>query len=127
MLALAKLGQYMGNKMGHRIVMDEIIRYGNYYTQLRPYMETFDKSRFHFVDGGCLTEKPESEFIEIEKFFGIENELSFQFNETKGFPCLHRPVQMCLSEAKGIANFSNTVLDIGIKWKLNFFDLSLKY
>ena len=52
---------------------------------------------------------PTPEFSKIEEFFGLENELEFRFNRTKGFPCLHRPVPYCLSAAKGM-NFSGLSL-----------------
>ena len=48
---------------------------------------------------------PTPEFSKIEEFFGLENELEFRFNRTKGFPCLHRPVPYCLSAAKGLNYF----------------------
>ena len=44
---------------------------------------------------------PEEEFSQIESFLGVESELKFKFNSTKGFYCLERPVPMCLPDSKG--------------------------
>ena len=103
MKALAKISDWMGHKGKYLQVMHDIAEYGNYFTQLEPYFEVFGNStdRFHFVDGGAILSNPKPEFAEIENFFGLESELEFRFNRTKGFPCLRRPVPYCLSAAKG--------------------------
>ena len=110
MEALRLLGRYMGTFNHPELigtsprlpVMQPIIDYGNYFTQLQPFFQVFDKSQFHFVDGGGIVTNPEAEFSKLESFFDVPNELMFKFNVTKGFPCLHRPVKMCLSAAKGM-------------------------
>ena len=38
---------------------------------------------------------------EFEQFLGLENDLEFGRNEEKGFMCLSKPVEFCLSDAKG--------------------------
>merc|ERR1712048_91577 len=70
-------------------------------TQLRPYLDTFDLEKFHFVDGGNIVRDPDTEFFELERFFGVEHNLKFSFNKEKGYPCLSRPVPMCLGADKG--------------------------
>ena len=81
--------------------MDVIITFGEYFEQLKPYMETFNMSNFHFVDGDGIVDDPAKEFMEFEDFFGVEHELEFKFNSAKGYPCLTRPVPMCLGKDKG--------------------------
>lgn len=88
--------------------MTDIITYGKYYTQLKPFIEVFGLSKMHFIDGGGLVTSPTREFQSIESFLGLRDELEFKFNEEKGFPCLHRPVPMCLSKAKGRTRGTNT-------------------
>ena len=101
--ALAKISDWMADRGKHLEPMVEIAQYGNYFTQLQPYFEVFGNSseRFHFVDGGAILSNPKSEFAKIERFFGLDSELEFRFDRTKGFPCLQRPVPYCLSDAKG--------------------------
>ena len=102
--ALEKLASFLepgGNQSAHLKPMDDIIQYGNYFTQLSPFIQVFGLEKIHFVDGGAIVQNPGPEFTEIEHFFGFENELEFKFNRTKGFPCLSRPVPYCLSAAKG--------------------------
>ena len=107
MSAIRVLGEYLNQdesintKPKKLPAMDVIITYGEYYEQLKPYMETFNISNFHFVDGGGIVENPAREFMEFEDFFGVEHELEFKFNSTKGYPCLTRPVPMCLGKDKG--------------------------
>ena len=78
---------------------------------LQPYFEVFGRDKFHFVDGGAIVKDPTPEFAKIQAFFGLENELDFKFNRTKGFSCLHRPVPYCLSAAKGLKKlqFQNNI------------------
>ena len=81
--------------------MDTIIAYGEFFKQLKPYMEGFNLTDMAFVDGGGIVENPGKEFENLESFFGVENELKFEFNEEKGYPCLKRPIEMCLGADKG--------------------------
>ena len=37
----------------------------------------------------------------FERRLGLNNELHFKFNEKKKFNCLNRPIEYCLSDAKG--------------------------
>ena len=76
-------------------------QYANFSTTLQPYFQTFWRKRFHFIDGQALLENPEWEFRLIEKFFELKPELNFEFNKTKGFPCLKEPVPFCLGKNKG--------------------------
>ena len=102
---MAKISDWMAKKGKYLEVMRDIAQFGNYFTILQQFIEVFDNSteQFHFVDGGAILSNPKPEFANIEKFFGLESELEFRFNRTKGFPCLHRPVPYCLSDAKGIS------------------------
>jgi len=85
--------------------MDPIIMYGNYSTQLKPYLEIFDLENIHFVDGGNIAKNPEIEYSKIEDFFDVPNRLKFSFNAEKGYPCLKSPVSMCLGSDKGLNIF----------------------
>ena len=109
--ALEKLASFLepgGNQSAHLKPMDDIIQYGNYFTQLSPFIQVFGLDKIHFVDGGAIVQNPGPEFTEIEHFFGFENELEFKFNQTKGFPCLSRPVPFCLPGSKGRTRGTNT-------------------
>ena len=81
--------------------MQTIIEYGQYATHLKPYLEQFNISNIHFVDGGNVIKNPNTEFSMLETFFKVENVMNFTMNEEKGYPCLHRPVPMCLNADKG--------------------------
>ena len=37
----------------------------------------------------------------FEEFLGVESDLDFEKNAEKGFMCLSKPVEFCLSGAKG--------------------------
>jgi len=105
LVAFEKLADFMNpeepNADAHLRIMDFIIPYGNFFTQLAPYIEVFGRDSIHFVDGGRIISEPASEFAKIEQFFGVASELEFKFNGAKGFPCLEKPVPYCLSDAKG--------------------------
>ena len=64
-------------------------------------MEVFNFSNFVFVDGSGIIENPTREFQNLENYFGVEHQLEFEFNEEKGYPCLKRPIEMCLGADKG--------------------------
>ena len=81
-------------------VFDEIITFGKYFSQLRPFLQYFDKEDFLFIDGDNIIKKPQEEFGRITNFFCVAQELKFKYEE-KGFYCLEEPVEMCLSKAKG--------------------------
>lgn len=105
--AIKLLGEYLdpnkraSEKPERLSTMDDIIRFGQYNTQIQPFLEIFDKSDILFLDGGGIISDPEVEFSKMENFFNVKNELEFQFNSTKGLPCLKRPVPMCLGSGKG--------------------------
>jgi hypothetical protein len=81
---------------------DDLLLYGNYFTQLSPFFEVFNKSEIYFLDGHQMAnDKAQSEAREFEKYLGVDNEMQFKFNETKEFMCLDKPVQFCLNGAKG--------------------------
>ena len=82
-------------------IIEYMLSYGNYFTQINPFMKIFPIESFLFLDGGNILKDPKAEFEVIENFFGVDHELNFRFNVTKGVPCLHKPVPMCLSSAKG--------------------------
>ena len=75
--------------------------YGNYASQLSPYLQNFNRTRFHFIDGQALVKNPDPEFYKIESFLELDHELQFKFNRTKGFPCLDKPIPFCLADSKG--------------------------
>jgi hypothetical protein len=78
---------------------DDFLAYGNYFTQLYPFLKEFDLSNIHFMDG--MNRDAELEAKKFEQFLGLEHELHFRANLTKGFMCLHKPLVHCLSAAKG--------------------------
>ena len=81
--------------------MGDFITFGNYHTQLKPFLEIFPVENFLFLDGGGIISSPDKEFRKLEDFFETDHKLRFKFNETKGYPCLDQPVQMCLGSGKG--------------------------
>ena len=74
--------------------------YGNYFTQLTPFLEIFDKNDFIFFDGQSMMtlngSKIESDYL--EKTLNINHQLDFEFNKKKGFTCLKKPLKHCLSQ-----------------------------
>ena len=81
---------------------DDFLAYGNYFTQLQPFLKEFSLENFHFMDGTRMASTDAlDEAQQFEKFLGLENDLDFERNEEKGFMCLSKPVEFCLSGAKG--------------------------
>ena len=72
-----------------------------YKSVLTPWLEVFDPSNIHLIDGSNLVKNPQMEFDLLAKFFDKPAELKFKFNETKGFECLSEPVPQCLEASKG--------------------------
>ena len=79
----------------------DLQQYGNYSSQLRPFFDHFRRNRFHFIDAQSVLTNPDSEFHLIEDFLKLNHELQFSFNQTKGFPCLDKPIPFCLADSKG--------------------------
>ena len=48
-----------------------------------------------------INDSDQFEAENIENALEIEHEMEFDFDKAKGFPCLTKPVQFCLSAAKG--------------------------
>ena len=54
------------------------------------------------MDGHQMTnQNATKEAKQLETFLNIEHEIEFKFNPRKGFECLEKPIQYCLSDAKG--------------------------
>ena len=81
---------------------DDFLAYGNYFTQLQPFLKEFSLENFHFMDGTRMaTIDAVDEARKFEEFLGVESDLDFERNAEKGFMCLSKPVEFCLSGAKG--------------------------
>ena len=76
-------------------------QYGEYGTQIKPFMEIFGRENIHLLDGGNLLKTPNQEYFQLEKFFNVSHSLKLEIDAEKGFPCLKRPVPMCLGSDKG--------------------------
>ena len=54
------------------------------------------------VDGQAAMANPNDEFGRLIDFFGLTSKsIHFEFNESKGFHCLNKPVNYCLGDGKG--------------------------
>ena len=83
---------------------DDFLAYGNYFTQLTPFIDEFGIDKIHFVDGTKMSGSGAAALAEaslLEQFLEVKNELKFGMNDEKGFTCLVEPVDFCLSAAKG--------------------------
>ena len=81
---------------------DDFLAYGNYWSQLKPFVDEFGLDKIHFMDGTKMaTVDAEREARYFESFLKVPNELKFEMNEKKGFMCLKKPFEFCLSDAKG--------------------------
>ena len=60
---------------------DDFLAYGNYFTQLTPFLEVFNESEIYFLDGHQMTnDKAESEAREFEKYLGLDSEMQFRYD-----------------------------------------------
>ena len=75
-----------------------LLRYGNYATQLKPFIEVFGIDNVIILDGANMN-TAEAQYFESR--LNLEHELKFAFNERKHFNCLSEPIEYCLSDAKG--------------------------
>ena len=81
---------------------DDFLAYGNFWSQLKPFVDEFGLDKIHFMDGTKMaTVEAEQEAKYFESFLKVSNELIFEMNEKKGFMCLKKPFEFCLSDAKG--------------------------
>ena len=79
----------------------DVLSYGNFFTKLQPFLLNF--SKIHFVDG---TNFNNFEVRLLEEFLGVEHELEFELDETKGFNCLSQPIEFCLGPHKGMSHIT---------------------
>uniref|UniRef100_A0A3Q2PLP7 Sulfotransferase n=1 Tax=Fundulus heteroclitus TaxID=8078 RepID=A0A3Q2PLP7_FUNHE len=84
------------------------IRVGIYAKHLENWLRYFPLSRFLFVSGERLVTDPAGEMGRVQDFLGLKRVVTdkhFYFNQTKGFPCLKKPVgsarPRCLGKSKG--------------------------
>ena len=81
------------------------IRRSIYHRHMERWLQYFDLSQFHLVNGENLVRDPVAELSKVETFLGLEHHLSrdnFYFNSTKGFYCMKLQWrQKCLSNSKG--------------------------
>ena len=62
---------------------DDFLAYGNYFTQLYPFLKEFDLSNIHFMDG--MNRDAELEAQKFEQFLGLEHELHFRYTYSMSF------------------------------------------
>ncbi|XP_066497546.1 heparan sulfate glucosamine 3-O-sulfotransferase 1 [Hoplias malabaricus] len=77
-----------------------------YHMHMEHWLATFPRESFHVVDGDSLIREPLEEMQKVEKFLGLDPQISaenFYFNETKGFYCLRDRGgrERCLHSSKG--------------------------
>ena len=94
-----------------------LLRYGNYATQLKPFIEVFGIENVIILDGANMGN---SEAQYFESRLNLEHELQFEFNEQKHFNCLRQPVQYCLSDAKGRPSTTNKTAALEPESKILF-------
>lgn len=82
--------------------IEKLLIYGNYHTQLEPFVQVFGLDKINFIDGSRMANSfANAEVERIEDYLGVNPALKFKFNETKKFMCLSHPVQFCLNGSKG--------------------------
>ena len=82
--------------------MRTILQIGNYYDTIMDYEKIFGPDSVYIVDGHYEITNPNEEFKALLTYFGLDPSLiEFKFNEQKGFYCLDKPLQFCLSKEKG--------------------------
>lgn len=67
------------------------IRIGIYHRYVRRWLEYFQLSQLHFVDGERLIVDPAHEIADVERFIGIQSTINsshFRLNADKRFPCV---------------------------------------
>ncbi|KAJ8038135.1 Heparan sulfate glucosamine 3-O-sulfotransferase 1 [Holothuria leucospilota] len=77
---------------------------GIYKAHIKRWMSVFPKAQILLLDGGEFVKKPESILRQVEKFLGIKaffTSETFEYNKTKGFYCLKRPIKSCMGKRKG--------------------------
>ncbi|CAG0883149.1 unnamed protein product [Cyprideis torosa] len=81
------------------------VRISLYAKHFRRWLEYFNRSHIHIVDGDLLITDPLSEIRKAERFLKLTpyfNHRNFFFNDTKGFYCLQNEVsRKCLARSKG--------------------------
>lgn len=85
----------------HGIGLNMAVERSNYMTTITPWLQHFNLTDIHLIDGSNLVTNPKVEFDLISKFFNQSSELQFKYNEVKGFDCLDEPTPQCLEASKG--------------------------
>ncbi|XP_061895553.1 heparan sulfate glucosamine 3-O-sulfotransferase 1 [Entelurus aequoreus] len=79
-----------------------------YHVHMQNWLRYFPLESVHVVDGDRLIRDPLPEMKEVERFLGLEPQISasnFYFNKTKGFYCLREHGrERCLHDSKGRAH-----------------------
>ncbi|KAK3591018.1 hypothetical protein CHS0354_013080 [Potamilus streckersoni] len=69
------------------------------------WLEYFQLSQFHFIDGDNLVRNPYKEVVDVETYLRLDPRIkveNFIFNKTKGFYCVKiDEKEKCLSDSKG--------------------------
>ena len=81
------------------------IRTSRYDLQLPPWLNNFDRRQLHIINGDAVRKNPLSEINKIERFLGLEPEVTedhLYYNATKGFHCrIRKGRKECLDHTKG--------------------------
>ena len=92
---------------------NEAVARSIYVFSMRKWMQTFNRSQIHIVNGESLVKTPWVELNKVERFVGLPQEISkanFEFVHSKGFHCLrlqqykhhsNRKYVKCLAKTKG--------------------------
>ena len=76
-----------------------------YYLHYMHWLDVFNHSQIHLVDGDNLVENPTPELNKIETFLGLKHQISmehFYLNKTRGFYCIKKDNESrCLNPSKG--------------------------
>ena len=85
----------------------KLVQTGMYATHLRHWLQYFNKTQIHIIDGHRFSKQPWVELEAIERFLNIKPHLtkdSFQFIPSKGFYCVRtsRGSPACMGKGKGL-------------------------
>ena len=92
---------------------NEAVARSIYVFSMRKWMQTFNRSQIHIVNGESLVKTPWVELNKVERFVGLPQEISkanFEFVHSKGFHCLrlqqykhhsNKKYVKCLAKTKG--------------------------
>lgn len=98
------LEKWVIDKNGNVNVHYKPVQISLYYKFFPNWMEFFDRSQIHVVDGDRFIKDPYPELFKVESFLGLGHKIppeAFYYNVTKGFYCFSGFSNPCLGESKG--------------------------